>query len=58
MFIGWYSKKTDNKNKQKKGILADFDPFIHLTPSKKAFLCHFSTFRCIFGEKGLLKHYF
>jgi len=54
MFIGWYSKKTD-ENKHKKVILADFDPFLHLTPSKQAFLCHFFNFQVHFWPEGTLK---
>jgi len=50
MFIGWCSKKTDY-NQHKKVILADFDPFLHLTLSKQAFLGHFSTFRCVLARK-------
>ena len=52
MFIGWYSKKYDC-NKHKKVIFADFDPFLHLTPSNRHFLAIFTTFRCTFCQKGL-----
>jgi len=54
MFIGWYSKKT-NYNKHKKVIMADFDPFLHLTPSKQAFLGIFFNFHVHFWPEGTFK---
>jgi len=54
MFIGWHIKKNDN-NKHKKAILADFDPFPPLTPSKQAFLGHFFNIQVLFWPEGTLK---
>ena len=45
----------NNYNKHKKEILADFDPFLNLTPSKQAFLCHFYNFQVHFWSEGTLK---
>jgi len=49
------SEAKNDYNKHKKVLLADFDPILHLTPSKQAFVGHFFNFQVHFGSEGTFK---